>query len=51
MSIAYDHLKEKKYVRIVHKVTILMKMGAKLQNYKISKIEYIYLYITELNCN
>ena len=49
MSIAYDHLKEKKYVGIVHSVNILMKMGAKLQNYENRK--YIYIYITELNCN
>ena len=31
-----------------------MKMGAKPQNYKTTKIEiyiYIYIYITELNCN
>ena len=42
--------REKKYVRIVHSVNILMKMGAKLQNYKTTKIE-IYNYITELNCN
>ena len=46
MSIAYDHLKEKKYVRIVHSVNVLMKMGAKLQNYENRNI-----YITELNCN
>ena len=31
MSIAYDHLKEKKNVSIVHSVNILMKMGAKLR--------------------
>ena len=46
MSIAYDHLKEKKYVGIVHSVNILMKMGAKLQNYENRNI-----YIAELNCN
>ena len=34
--------KRKKYVRIVHSVNILMKMGAKLQNYKTTKIE-IYI--------
>ena len=50
MSIAYDHLKEKKYVRIVHSVNILMKMGAKLQ-YKTTKIEIYTVYITKLNCN
>ena len=38
MWIAYDHLKEKKYVRIVHSVNILMKMDAKLQNYETTKI-------------
>ena len=40
MSITYDHLKEKKNVSIVHSVNILMKMGAKLQNYK-TYIDYI----------
>ena len=41
MSMAYDHMKEKKNVNIVHSVNILMKMGAKLQNYKNRNI-YIY---------
>ena len=36
-------MKEKKNVNIVHSVNILMKMGAKLQNYKTIKIE-IYIY-------
>ena len=49
MSIAYDQLK-KKIVRIIHIVNILIKMSAKLQNYKTTKIE-IYMYMTELNCN
>ena len=36
--------KRKKYVRIVHSVNTLMKMGAKKQqNYKTTKIE-IYIY-------
>ena len=50
MPIAYDHLKEQKNVSIVHSVNILMKIGAKLQNYKTTKIE-IYIYITELDFN
>ena len=44
MSIAYDHLREKRNVSIVHSVNILIKMGAKQQSYKTTKLE-IYIYI------